>query len=99
MTRRDAMIRDVSAYLNEHFPDAQIVARTDALTKSEVFTLREGADARHVEVTEPWFAQDDDVMQLANAVKTWRLAVAIRQLPGGGTLRLKTTGIENVPSQ
>jgi hypothetical protein len=96
MNLREEMIRDVSGYLREHFPGARIAAKTDALTKSEVFTVQQGADARHVEVTERWFDQDDDVLLLPNAIRVWGLADAIRQLPAGGTLRLKTTGIERV---
>lgn len=97
MTLRDEMIREVSSYLREQFPGVRLAVKRDGLTDSEVFTLQDGPDVRHVEVTERWFDQDDDVMLLPNAMNTWRLGDAVRQTPAGGTVRLTTTGIERVP--
>ena len=98
MKLREEMVREVSAYLRHEFPDAQVTNCPDARTGGETFTVRDRGAIRKVEVTHLWFDQDDDVMLLPNAIRTWGLAQAMRALPPNGTVRLATTGIEVLPA-
>ena len=96
MNVRDNLVREVTGYLAEHFPGAQITSALDGLTRNEVFTLTLDGTPRHVEVTDRWFDQDEDVIRLQEAIRSWRLAVEIRKLNPNGILRVATTGLERV---
>jgi hypothetical protein len=96
MAIRDQHIADLTSYLQEHFPDADISARKDGLTANEVFTIREGTTARHVEVTKQWLEGNAAAVPLPRAIREWRLAEEVRRLNPNATVRLGPTGFERV---
>jgi hypothetical protein len=97
MKLREEMVREVSRYLRHEFPDAQVANGQDARTGNEVFTIRDGGVLRRVEVTTLWFDQDDDVLLLPDALRAWAVADTIRNLPPDGSVRMATTGMEQLP--
>lgn len=96
MATRRELVAEVVRYLEEHFPDATVVAKTDGLTANEVFTVTERATARHVEVTRRWLDGDEAGVPVTRAIREWGLAREIRRLDPNATLRLATTGLERV---
>jgi hypothetical protein len=96
MTRRDEIVREVASYLEEQFPNATISSASDGLTRNEVFTISEAGITRHVEVTDRWFDEDEDVIPLREAIRSWALADEIRKLDPNAILRIATTGLERV---
>ena len=95
MNGRDDLVREVADYLEEHFPGAQITSALDGLTRNEVFTITEDRTTRHVEVTDWWFDQDEDVIPLRDAIHAG-VAAEIRMLDPNGILRVATTGLDRV---
>jgi hypothetical protein len=96
MSVRKEMVREVADYLQEHFPHAKIGSAEDALTRNEVFTLIEAGTTRHVEVSERWLDEDEDMIPLGDAIRAWGLAAEIKKLVPNGILRMATTGLQRV---
>ena len=95
MPSRDELARSISDYLHEHFPNADIAVKTDGLTASVVFTVTEGAVARHLEVTKGWLDQGLADNPLG-VIRESRLAQKIGGLQPNAVLRLGPEGVERV---